>query len=111
MISDWFLTIIVESLFKTQGLEPTLSIDRLEFQGLEPTLSIYRLKVQGLEPTLSIHRLKIMDRNRQCRIIGQNIKARTDMVDLSGHFLMIGAKLCSYRYHYKKSPQRYIPKQ
>ncbi len=38
---------------KNEGLEPTLSNDRLKNEGLEPTLLNDRLKYDRLEPTLS----------------------------------------------------------
>ncbi len=58
---------------------------RVGREGLEPTLSNNRLKNEGLEPTLSNGQFKKVD--------------RTDVVDTSSHFPMIGAQLC-VKIHY-----------
>jgi hypothetical protein len=54
---------------KNEGLELTLSNDRLRNEGLELTLSDDWLKNDRLEPTLLNDRLKNEGRNRHCRFI------------------------------------------
>jgi hypothetical protein len=59
------------------------------------TLSNYRLRNEGLDPTLSNDRLKMRGWKRYCRVIGYKMRSGTDIVDLSNHFPMIGAQLCT----------------
>jgi hypothetical protein len=68
-------------------------------EGLEPTLSNDRLKMKGWNRHCQMINYKMMGWNRRCRMIGKKIRAGSDIVNSSSHFLMIGSQLCCQLCH------------